>query len=439
MSVTVHGSKQIARAIILLATLFGSGSICPAQQQERLARIEFVGLKRITPEQMIATSELKVGQMVDATVIDAAAGKLMQSGLFKKLTYRVRGAAGQITVVFEVEEANRSLPVVFENFVWFSDDELAAAIRNDIPFFNGLAPEAGDTTEKIAATLQRLLNEKKIPGRVEVMPYADLVKARQEIVFTVRGVKLPVCSLHFPGAEAISEAELIKASQALLRSDYSKKDIGGFANYTLFPSYRHLGRLRAQFHEPTATLATNFPNCDGGVEVTVPVDEGVVYSWAEAEWVGNKALPAAELSTAMGMKAGEVADGLKIDRGLKDVRGAYGRKGYLAVRMKDSSEFNDSAQRVVYRFTIQEGPQYHMGNLIINGLAPELVQELKGYWNLAAGAVFDESYVDEFRLNAVPKFVGIQMQRSSAFRATTEIETKPDAQKLTVDVVITFK
>jgi outer membrane protein assembly factor BamA len=438
MSISTQNSKRILRAILLLATLSASASFSDAQQGARLSRIEVVGLKRIPPAQVIAASELKIGDAVDSGLLDAAATRLMQTGLFKKLTYRVRGTAGQVAVIFEVEESNRNLPVVFENFVWFTDDELHDAIRNDIPFFNGTAPESGDATQKITQALQRLLNQKKIPGRVEMMPYTDLAKGKQEFLFTVKGAKIPVCALRFPGAEAVPEAELIKASAALLNSDYSRKDIAGFANYTLFPLYRRLGRLRAQFQEPTPALAEGVPNCLGGVIVSVPVDEGAVYSWAAAEWSGNQSLSATELSAALGMKTGEIADGFKIEAGLQEVRKVYSRKGYVAVRTKEAFEF-DSTQRVTYRIAVQEGRQYRMGNLIINGLAPDLTQELKQSWTLAPGAVFDGSYADDFRLNALPRFIGTQMQRNLAFRATAQTETKPDAQKLTVDIIITFK
>jgi outer membrane protein assembly factor BamA len=408
-------------------------------QAGTLTNIEVVGLKRIPKTQVISTSELRIGQAVDPGVLDAAATRLMQSGLFKKLTYHVRGRTGQVTVTFEVEEANRSLPVVFENFVWFTDEELASAIRNDVPFFNGSAPEAGDTTEKITAALQRLLNEKKIAGHVEMMPYTDLAKGTQEFLFTVRGVKIPVCSVRFPGAEAVSEDELIKASQSLINSDFSRKDISSFATYTLFPLYRRLGRLRAQFQEPTPTRAENLPNCVDGVTVNVPVDEGIVYSWSKSDWSGNQSLSAAELSAALGMKTGEVADGTRIDAGLKEVRRAFGRKGHIDVRIRESSQFDDSAHWVSYQFAVTEGPLYHMGNLIINGLAPDLTQNLKESWTLQPGAGYDESYVEDFRLNAVPKFIGTQMQRSLSFHATAQTMTRPDAQKLTVDVIITFK
>jgi len=132
-------------AAILLTVVFMSGSPCLAQQQFTLRRVEFVGLKKLPAQQVIDASGLKVGDTISPDAIDTAAEKLMQSGLFKKLGYKLRTNAGEATVIFEVEEASRNLPVVFENFVWFSEDELAKAIRQDVPFFDGTAPEAGTT------------------------------------------------------------------------------------------------------------------------------------------------------------------------------------------------------------------------------------------------------------------------------------------------------
>ena len=430
--------RAVALTTTLLTLLFVLNSDGLAQQSVTLRKIEFIGLKKLTGQQVIDASGLKVGDTINPNIIDAAAEKLMQSGLFKKLGYKVRTADNEATVIFEVEEASRNLPVVFENFVWFSEDEIARAIRQDVPFFDGTAPEAGTTTDKIAAALQRLLSQKKIPGQVEHMPYADLAKGRQEILFTVEGVKIPVCSLHFPGAEAISEAALIKASQALLKADYSRKDAGGFAHYTLFPLYRHIGHLRAQFKEPTAALEESPAGCAGGVALTIPVEEGVVYSWETADWTGNQALTKEDLTEALGMKTGELADGVKIDKGLKDVRKAYGRRGYIAVAFKDSTEFDDATRRVSYRFNVIEGARYFMGNLIVNGLPTEEVERLKEKWTLGANAVFDESYLESFGQTGLREFMTGLTQRTGS-RAKIEVETKPNAQNHTVNVIISFK
>jgi len=441
-----HWHQSLGLTAIFVALLFVSSTPGLAQQPVTLRRIEFVGLKRLTAQQALDASGLKAGDSVTREAIDAAAEKLMQSGLFKKLGYKVHTANNETTLIFEVEEASRNLPVVFENFVWFSQDEIDRAIRQDVPFFDGTAPEAGTTTDKIAAALQRLLNQKKISGHVEHMPYTDVEKGRDldkgklEILFTVQGVKIPVCSLHFPGATAISEADLIKASQSLLKSDYSRKSAGVFASYTLSPLYRRLGRLRAQFQQPVAAVEESPSQCAGGVAVTIPVDEGVVYSWQPAEWSGNQVLTKEDLSAALGMKDGEVADGLKIDKGLNAVRKAYGHRGYLAAGIKESVEFDDSTRRVSYRIGVTEGPRYFMGKLIITGLSPEDAEQLKAKWTLGSNAVFDDSYIDDFRQTGLREFLNGLMQRShSGSRAKVEVETRPDSQNKTVDVIISVK
>src|SRR3954454_20723008 len=196
--------RPAAASLLVLVCLLAPVA---AQQQQTLGRLEFVGLKRLTREQVIEMSGLKVGQVINETVLDAAANTLLKTGLFRRLSYRVTNA-NQAVVTFQVEESAVSLPVVFENFDWFSDDEIVAAVRKDVIFFNGTSPASGETPDKIAAALQRLLNEKHIAGQVEYLPYVS--KDKQELLFTVRGAHIPICSLHFPGASAVPEADLVK-------------------------------------------------------------------------------------------------------------------------------------------------------------------------------------------------------------------------------------
>ncbi|HEX6623007.1 MAG TPA: hypothetical protein VF064_04795, partial [Pyrinomonadaceae bacterium] len=57
----------------------------PAAGQMRLAKVEFTGLQRVKPEEALAASGLAAGQNVDINAVDAAAEKLLQSGLFMRL------------------------------------------------------------------------------------------------------------------------------------------------------------------------------------------------------------------------------------------------------------------------------------------------------------------------------------------------------------------
>jgi len=430
-------SMSITRLLtIALALTLVSVSVI-GQQRARLQKVEVTGLKRMSADQVITLSGLQIGQAVDGTVLDAAANKMMQSGLFRRLGYRTRNTRDGAIVTFDIVESAVSLPIVFENFVWFTDDEILTAIRQDVPFFNGTAPATGDTTEKIAAALQRLLAARNINGRVEYLPY--VTKDNQELVFTVKGARIPICSLHFPGASAIPESDLVKASREILNIEYSKKDIATFAPIKLIPLYHHLGYLRTEFQPATVSME-NAAACPGGVSVTIPVEEGAVYTWAGSEWNGNEKLTVDDLAGALGMNPGEVADGLKIEKGLKEVRRAYAGRGYLSAQVKESMEFAEGAPRVRYIFNITEGPRFFMGNLIISGISSADAEALKSKWTLGANSVFDEAYVEQFRQTTLREFAAGLVQRSrSGARARVEVETRPDAQKLTVDVIINFK
>jgi outer membrane protein assembly factor BamA len=425
-------------AATLLIVLFALLTTAGQQGRLRLSKVEFLGLKRLTREQVMATSGLEIGQDVDQAILDAAAQKLMDSGLFKKLGVHLRGVSDQAIVTFTVEEAVRRLPVFFDNFAWFTDEEIYVAVRRDVTFFDGTVPEGENTTDKIAAALRRLLNEKNVAGQVVFLPISD-ESGKPQLLFSVIGANISVCSLHFPGAAAIPEDQLVKSAHDLLRTEYSRKDARLFAIHILLPLYRHLGYLRAQFAAAVPSVMTEpTDECKEGVSLTIPVDEGPQYSWDKAEWTGNQVLSAEQLTAALGLKAGDVADDRKIDKALRAVEREYAKKGYVATRLNESVTFDDTNQRVSYRFAVSEGAQYRIGEVVISGLSDEDSRHVKELWRLAPGSVFDESYVDEFVTKAVrdfldkhPVFSGVPLKIGA--------DTKPDPKKLTVDVIITFK
>jgi len=426
--------------IILLLGLLISVSLWPSagysQQAIKLERIQFTGLKKLAAAQAIEMSGLKIGQTINASVLDAAAARLLESGLFKKLGYSVHSPNGRATVTFAVEESAVTLPAVFEDFVWFSDEDILAAIRRDVPYFNGTAPASGDTTDKITAALQRLLNSRSITGHVE--SFSNVTKDKLELVFTVRGAKIPVCVVRFPGAAAIPEAQLMQASRPLISTGYSRKDITAFVGARLTPLYRRLGHLRAEF-QPLKFMFTNSPQCAGGVDVSVPVEEGRSYRWLKSVWDGNEKLTIEELATALGMNPGDLADGTRIDDGLKKVAEAYLRHGYLSATVRETVEYDDGNAGVIYRFSIVEGARSFMGKLIINGLPAEEEERLRSKWTLGSNAVYDQTYVDDFEQKGLREFiVGLAQRSPGSRRARVSLTTKPDPQKQTIDVIISF-
>jgi outer membrane protein assembly factor BamA len=414
----------------------GAQEGAPPAGKMRLQKIEVNGLKRMTEAQLIERSGLETGQQVDVAALDAAAEQLLATGLFTRLSYRYRTQGDAATVTFEVEEAKKenNIPVVFDNFVWFSDEELSRAVKSQLPSFDGMAPETDGAVASITRALAQLLAERKISAQVEYISSATMAGTNPKHIFSVTGIRIPICVVQYPGASALAETELISNSKPVMNADYSQEFMQGFADGTLKPLYRQRGHLRVKFKQPRATVATGVEKCANGASVAVPVEEGPSYSWERAEWEGNAALSAAELDAVFGMKTGELADGLKLDKALMAVAKAYGQRGYLFLNLKHDAQFADTTRRVTYRINVREGDQFRMGTLDITGLPAASTTRLKAMWKLKPGDVYDAYYSKEFMDKAL-----VEIFRPGRRLPQIEFSVKPDRQKLTADVTINFK
>ena len=408
----------------------------------RLAGVEFAGLARVTKEQATAASGLQIGQRVTVEDLDAAAQRLLDSGLFTKLSYRLRTNNDQASVTFEVEEQKGgNVAVVFDNFVWFTNEELVSAVRREVPLFDGTAPEQSGVIQSITRALENLLRERKIEGQVNYTPSADPSGRNAKHVFSVSGSAIKVCGVRFPGSAGVGEGELVKNSKGLLGTEYSQEFASAFAYANLIPVYKQHGHLKAQFSQPTAAVGSG--ECKDGVIVTLPVNEGVSYLWDKAEWSGNESYEARELDSPLGMRAGAVANGLKIEEGLKAVERLYGRKGYLTARLRGEPVFDDENRRVSYRVAVTEGPRYTMGTLFIKGIPEADADYLKERWKLKQGAVYDNTYMKEFVEKEIGAFIARAMQtgrlKLSSKPPKAEPSIKLNQQALNVDVTIELK
>ena len=409
-----------------------------AQQTFKIAKIEFEGLTRTSADDLLASIELKVGQNFELAALDAAAQRLIDSGMFKNVAYSTRATGDQINITFRVVETKiGNSRVIFDNFIWFTDAELETAVVRDVPGFAGTAPDSGDTVERIRKSLQRFLLENKIEASVSHMVSQDAPGSSvQEHVYSVTDVNMPICKLHFPGSTAVPESKLIERSRELLSADYSKKFVSLFAANNLVSLYRELGHLKVAFAPPTAKPESS-ANCKFGVDLTIPVDEGQVYKWNKAEWSGIQSLNTTELDALLDMKSGQVVNGVKLDKATAEVQKAYGRKGHILARVRNVPEFDDKEATVIYKFDVVEGQQFRMGQLLTQGFSERETKMLRDRWGLKPGDIFDDGYLEEFSKKNIGTILRATFEdRRARNRPPPNIKWRKqlNREKLTVDL-----
>ena len=333
---------MIAPLLVIVGLLCASPPLLQPSKAYRLAAVELKGAKRYAPAEITKASGLTIGQPLTIADLAAAADRLGSSGLFKSLSYRYLTSAAGITVTFEFVEADWTVPVLFDNFVWFPAKELTAAVRQDVPSFDDTAPPAEGITDLITRSLAALLQSRNIPGRVRYTPEGSLDGNLVRHVFSVRSPGPRTCGVRFDGSSAIPEQELVQSIRETIGSDYSRLRMGNLTKGTLSDVYRQRGFWRATFSEPVETLEE--APCSG-VTVHFAVTEGSAYGFDRIEWIGNAALAADRLDAVSGMKTGEVASVTKIDAGIRQVKHAYGDIGHVLATATYTPKLDDAALR----------------------------------------------------------------------------------------------
>lgn len=381
---------RLVLAIYALAVLPAAG------QTAKLDRVLVTGTDRYTPEQITEASGLAIGQEVTREDLQAAADRLAALGVFREVRYRFTSFGEAIHLEWQLEEAPL-LPVSFDNFPWFTDDELIAALRERLPLFDGRAPEAGIMLDSMARILEQKLAQVGVTARVEHELIARVGEDGMMQQFRVVGPSLRVEDIQW-GHPLVAEAQNVRElRREIVGKPFSRFRIMQFAYDHVRPVYLAAGHLQVHIGKPLARF-TGDPNqpLSDTVLAIVPIEPGPVYRWQGAAWSGNAAFGPQALDEFLGMQPGQIADGMKLQAGWQRIREEYARRGYLDAQVRPEPVFDEAAQTVRYRVTITEGPQYRLGQLVITGLSVRAEQMVTEAWKIPPGAVLDRLYFDQF-------------------------------------------
>ena len=383
----------IASSLAANASLYAQNAVIPTAP---VREIHSDGLKSLPEAELIAVSGLQVGSQAGREDLQAAADKLVQSGLFANVRYSFATRTDGLVVTFRVEETAR-IPTYFDNLPWFADSELHEAIRKKLPFYDGKLPAAGTVVEQAALAVHEYMGAHGLTAALEHQVLANPTGEGSIQQFHIDAAGLRVARLEFSDPTLNSSRAIQQELSAVLGKPYSRMAIDLFLYEQVRPIFQQKGLLRAKLGPPEVRLTGN-PNqkLPEQIPVFVPIDPGVAYHWKGVEWSGNSVLQSSALSTIVGLKPGDVADGMAIEAGWDHVREEYGHRGYLDAKVELSPVYDDQAHTISYKVRVEESKAYHFSKLIVTGLSLTAEKRLRDAWPIAQGEILDKTKYEEF-------------------------------------------
>jgi len=435
---------RIWRACLVAFAALTPLLISPAEAQTApaatatLKEVRAEGLKSLPEPQIATLAGLQPGASAGREDLQAAADKLLQTGLFTKVKYNFQTRTDGLLVTFHVEEAPR-IPAYFDNLPWFGDVELNEAIRKKLPFYDGTLPNAGAVVDQAADAIGEFLVTHGLQAAIEHQALANPNGEGDIQQFHIEGASLRIFSLEFSDPSLNSSPLVQQQLSELKGKPYSRIAIDLFLVEQVRPIFQKQGFLRAKLGPPEVRLTGN-PNqkLPEQIPVYVPVTPGPVYHWKGAQWTGNSVLSSITLTGDLALAPGAVADGMALEAGLERIREEYAHRGFLDAKVDPAASYDDQAHTVAYAAHIEEGIPYKLGAMVITGLSTAAEKRLRDQWPIPAGELFDKTLYEDFLSK-------LQTKPAQVFRDLPvhydEVGhwLQPDQSKGTVDVLLDFK
>jgi outer membrane protein assembly factor BamA len=400
---------------ILLAFVFAIGGSIAAQSssekqfsqlpasQRQLIAIKVTGSKRYPENAIAASTGLQIGTVVTEDDFKKAARRLGDTGVFTDIGYTYSYSSAGTKLQLQVTDAGKFVPVRFEDFVWFTDADLRQRIKQHVPLFDGTLPTSGRLPDDVSDVLQAMLVEGAIPGHVDYVRAAKPDGPVEAIEYHVTEVLIRVRKIEFTGASTDQVAALEEVVHHSADREYSRSRLDLFAQKQLLPVFLARGYLKAKFGEPQPTFVKqpgqeddNGPRNQAVVDVTFATTPGLQYKLKSMDWSGNHEFPTDTLEKMVRLEPGQPANTVRLSDNLKDVQKLYGSHGFVTTTIKANAVFEDSDSSVVIHLEVNEGSEYHMGELEFRGLDNSLTAKLRNAWKLRPGDVYDATYLDEY-------------------------------------------
>ncbi len=403
-----------------------------------LIEVKVKGTTRYTQGDVLAASALRIGVAASEDDFRKAAKELTDSGAFSDVAYSYSYSSAGTKLDLQLTDSKQFLPVRFDDFVWFTDDQLRQKVHERVPLFKGELPISGRLPEQVSDVLQALLVESNVPGHVDYLRNNDPNGKIESITYSVSDLLIRVRKIEFTGAGPSELPLLEAAARKLPDPEYSRNRINLFAEHQLLPVYHARGYLKASFSQPQPKVVRQGGGDPGDdsrnltvVDVTLGVDPGPQYKLLRIEWSGNQEFGTEKLQGFIHAQAGAPANAVQLAADVEEVRNLYGSHGYLNATIKLEPQLDDAAATAIYHLEVREDYVYHMGELEFRGIDNILAAKLRTRWKLRPSEVYDSRYLRQF-LTEANKLL------PTNFDWGIETHVTPNSHDKTVDVEIHY-
>jgi outer membrane protein insertion porin family len=451
--------------LLLLALAVCAGSALaqeaqpPAQQSttpQTIDEIRVIGNRRIPKETIMARLFTHVGDTYDPVSIERDFNSLWNTGYFEGLEITRENTVKGIILNIVVREKPFIREINYKGLNSITESDVLDRFKKEKVY---LTPESQyDPTEikRAETVIKEMLAEHghqfaTIKTEVKTIPPASV-----QVNFNVKeGPVVKVGKIKFAGNRRISSLKLRRSMKEL-------RPIGipySIIFEDLFPKtydssmleedtervrevYRDEGYYNAAVEEPQTHIRdvgglnwfTFRPRAGKRIDILLPIEEGDRYRLGTITFTGNKAVTNVRaLRGTFPIKDGAWFDATEIEKGLDNLKKAYGALGYINFGAIPKPVFNEQTKTVSLDIDIDEGKPYYVSRIEFQGNTVTRDRVIRRELLLQEGQIYNSQLwqMSLIRLNQLEYFEPLKVDQDT--------EAHQDPENGTVELLLKVK
>lgn len=157
------------------------------------------------------------------------------------------------------------------------------------------------------------------------------------------------------------------------------------------------GYFQAKVSDPSITVVTETPQQEV-VDITLAVNEGQRYRLKDISFTGGKVFSSDELRAQFRIADGDIFNTEKIRQGLDALRHMYESKGYVNFTPVPNTQADRTSHAISLTVDIDEGAQFRIGGLVLDGPAPQpgVGRKVLENWKQYQGQIYNPQILEQF-------------------------------------------
>ena len=410
--------------LALLSALFALPALA---QPLTIQKVAFTGAPAFDSAGLMRASGIHPGAST-GDEIRAGAQRLSDTGLFSNVQFKFDGE----NLTYNLSVAPHLLKARFDNFVWWTPEELENNLRAQVPLFVGTTPEQGTFPASIADALSKMLAEKSITANISYIPESSA--AGQPFSFVTFRIVTPLVKINSVKVEGgIGEfaQQLDSVMQAAANQVYSESTSKDYISTAISNVASENGYLEE--HLTNFKLGPPVVQGDSvNIDAVATIEPGPQYHVSEVAWAGSTVVSKEQFAKLNPLKNGNIASKQELTRGMQALGGFYYRNGYMNAKLHANPALDHAKATVSYSITVEPGEQFHLAEVNFRKLSPEQYAAVQKAWTMRPGDLYDRTYVTSFMVKNRQALSGVLGNYGANY-----VETA-DHDKHTVDLEISF-